>query len=218
MLQGSWSIGVFKGPSPLDLVPLERHEPRQDTRVAWPVANPVLTCASVGDSPSNFGGCWTARGSSQYGSAGLEGAYNARALQQRTIARVPCCRATAVTPALPVSPRLPATVADPFLLRRGDKLYMFYETKSTEQQKGQIGVAVSSNGGTSFQHQAVVLDLPWHLSYPFVFEYNEQVRCIPQRGEVPDAGAVSGRLSTINESRRTLKCTPPLDTAGVHAA
>lgn len=109
-------------------------------------------------------------------------------------------------------------MADPFLLRRGDKLYMFYETKSTEQQKGQIGVAVSSDGGTSFQHQAVVLDLPWHLSYPFVFEYNEQVRCIPQRGEVPDAGAASGRLSTINESRRTLKCTPPLDTAGVHAA
>lgn len=70
---------------------------------------------------------------------------------------------------------LPA-VADPFLLRRGDKLYMFYETKSTEQQKGQIGVAVSSDGGMSFQHQAVVLDLPWHLSYPFVFEHNGQVR------------------------------------------
>ncbi|KAL4451194.1 hypothetical protein ABPG77_009266 [Micractinium sp. CCAP 211/92] len=131
--EGSWSIGIFKGPSPLDLLPLERYEPRQDTHVAWPVANPVLTCASVGDSPSNF-------------------------------------------------------VADPFLLRRGDKLYMFYETKSTEQQKGQIGVAVSSDGGMSFQHQAVVLDLPWHLSYPFVFEHNGQVYMLPEASQ-------SGRLT-----------------------
>lgn len=67
-------------------------------------------------------------------------------------------------------------MADPFLLQRGADLYMFYETKSTEQQKGQIGVAVSRDGGRSFQHQAVVLDLPWHLSYPFVFEHKGQVR------------------------------------------
>lgn len=131
--EGSWSIGIFKGPSPLQLQPLELHEPRQDTSVAWPVANPVLTCASVGDSPSNF-------------------------------------------------------VADPFLLQRDQKLYMFYETKSTEQQKGQIGVAVSSDGGMTFQHQAVVLDLAWHLSYPFVFEHNGQVYMLPE-------ASGSGRLS-----------------------
>lgn len=53
--QGSWSIGIFKGPSPFELVPLEAASPRQDTAVAWPAANPVLTCASVTDAPSNFG-------------------------------------------------------------------------------------------------------------------------------------------------------------------
>lgn len=53
--QGSWSIGIFKGRSPLELQPLERYEPRQDSSAAWPVANPVLTCASVADAPSNFG-------------------------------------------------------------------------------------------------------------------------------------------------------------------
>ena len=72
-------------------------------------------------------------------------------------------------------------VADPFLLQRDQKLYMFYETKSTEQQKGQIGVAVSSDGGMTFQHQAVVLNLAWHLSYPFVFEHNGQVRPLQLR-------------------------------------
>eukprot|EP00887_Chlorella_sp_A99_P007508 scaffold2.g7508.t1 len=52
--EGSWSIGIFKGPSPFEMQPLEAASPRQDTAVAWPVANPVLTCASVTDSHSNF--------------------------------------------------------------------------------------------------------------------------------------------------------------------
>ena len=54
-LQGSWSIGIYKGRSPLQLQPLEQYEPRQDTTAAWPAANPVLTCASVSGPPSNFG-------------------------------------------------------------------------------------------------------------------------------------------------------------------
>lgn len=179
LLQGSWSIGIFKGPSPLDLLPLERYEPRQDTRVAWPVANPVLTCASVGDSPSNFGGCWQAEagGLQVPASPGERGPPCVRKLAGGVRGLPACAKPhpnSVVSPS--ASLHLPAAVADPFLLRRDDKLYMFYETKSTEQQKGQIGVAVSSDGGMSFQHQAVVLDLPWHLSYPFVFEHNGQVR------------------------------------------
>lgn len=66
-------------------------------------------------------------------------------------------------------------MADPFLLQRGDKLYLFYETKAALHGKGQIGMAISADGGLSFQHQRVVLDTPWHLSYPFVFEHKGQV-------------------------------------------
>ena len=54
-LQGAWSIGIYKGTSPFSLQPLESHEPQEQTPVAWPVANPVLTCASIGDVPSSFG-------------------------------------------------------------------------------------------------------------------------------------------------------------------
>ena len=51
--QGAWSIGVFKGSSPMALQPLELLRPRADVPGAWPVANPVLTCASVtGNGPS----------------------------------------------------------------------------------------------------------------------------------------------------------------------
>lgn len=86
--QGSWSIGIFKGRSPLELQPLERYEPRQDSSAAWPVANPVLTCASVGDAPSNFG----APG------AGAEGALPARA-------RVGGSSCSSVAEALALQPR-----------------------------------------------------------------------------------------------------------------
>lgn len=54
-VQGSWSIGLFRGPSPLNLTPIEHTVPRLDGHTAWPLANPILTCASVTDAPSNFG-------------------------------------------------------------------------------------------------------------------------------------------------------------------
>ena len=44
---------MFKGISPLALQPLELLRPRADAPGAWPVANPVLTCASItGATPS----------------------------------------------------------------------------------------------------------------------------------------------------------------------
>ena len=41
--------------------------------------------------------------------------------------------------------------------------------------QGDIGAAVSVNGGASFHHLGLVLDEPFHLSYPFVFEHNNTV-------------------------------------------
>ncbi|KAI7730048.1 hypothetical protein M8C21_019999 [Ambrosia artemisiifolia] len=53
---GSWGIGVFYGDSPFSLKPIEDMNIWDNKSAAWPVANPVLTCASVTDSgfPSNF--------------------------------------------------------------------------------------------------------------------------------------------------------------------
>jgi hypothetical protein len=105
---------------------------------------------------------------------------------------------------LPLPACLPAclpAVADPFLLQREDKLYMFYETKSAEQQKGQIGVAASEDGGRSFRHLAVVLDLPWHLSYPFVFEHEGQVGTAPhQPGQVQQQGQGQRQQQDLSRS------------------
>ncbi|EEF29466.1 transferase, transferring glycosyl groups, putative [Ricinus communis] len=54
--EGSWSIGVFYGHSPFSLKPIETMNVWKDDSAAWPVANPVITCASVSDAgfPSNF--------------------------------------------------------------------------------------------------------------------------------------------------------------------
>ncbi|XP_052184752.1 glucosamine inositolphosphorylceramide transferase 1-like [Diospyros lotus] len=54
--EGSWSIGVFYGDSPFSLKPIETVNVWRDESAAWPVANPVLTCASASDAgfPSNF--------------------------------------------------------------------------------------------------------------------------------------------------------------------
>lgn len=54
--EGSWSIGIFYGDSPFSLQPIEAANVSNDESAAWPVANPVVTCASVSDAgfPSNF--------------------------------------------------------------------------------------------------------------------------------------------------------------------
>lgn len=44
--EGTWAIGIFRGPSPLNLTPAAGMAAD---------ANPILTCASVLDPPSNFG-------------------------------------------------------------------------------------------------------------------------------------------------------------------
>ncbi|ERN01297.1 glycosyltransferase family protein 64 protein C5 [Amborella trichopoda] len=54
--EGSWSIGVYYGDNPFSLKPLELRNVWSDKGLAWPVANPVMTCALASDAgyPSNF--------------------------------------------------------------------------------------------------------------------------------------------------------------------
>lgn len=52
---------------------------------------------------------------------------------------------------------------------------MFFETKSIATMQGDIGVARSTDQGVSWEVLGIALDEEWHLSYPFVFKYNDQV-------------------------------------------
>lgn len=125
--EGSWSVGVFYGDSPFSLKPIERVNIGCDEKAAWPIANPVFTCASVSNSGfySNF-------------------------------------------------------VADPFLFAQEDALYLFFEMKNSITMQGDIGVARSIDKGATWQHLGIALDEEWHLSYPYVFDYNGQIFLMPE--------------------------------------
>lgn len=53
-----------------------------------------------------------------------------------------------------------------------------YETKSTVRHRGEIAASVSADEGFTWTSLGVVLEEPWHLSYPFVFSFQDQVRFI----------------------------------------
>jgi len=75
-----------------------------------------------------------------------------------------------------------AFVADPFMLRVKDIWYMFFEVANQKTGKGEIGLAVSENG-LAWVYQQVVLAEPFHLSYPYVFEWVGNYYMLPESHE-----------------------------------
>src|SRR5215213_9235004 len=77
-------------------------------------------------------------------------------------------------------------VADPFMLRGDDTWYMFFEVMPTSTQLGEIGLA-TSNDALTWTYQRIVLREPFHLSYPHVFEWQDNYYMLP---ETLNAGAI----------------------------
>ncbi len=92
---------------------------------------------------------------------------------------VPSC---AILSKSDISDRDAAFVADPFLIRFGEKWYLFFEIKDKKAEKGVIGMA-SSEDFVKWRYEGVVLQEAWHLSYPFVFVYENTLYMIPESGE-----------------------------------
>jgi hypothetical protein len=76
-------------------------------------------------------------------------------------------------------------VADPFMIRDGSTWYMFCEvdTIRNEGNIGKIGMA-SSSDGFSWKYERIVLEAPFHLSYPYVFQSNGNYFMIPETRSV----------------------------------
>ena len=66
-------------------------------------------------------------------------------------------------------------VADPFMLRG----YMFFEVLRKDTNKGVIGMAASENS-LDWNYQQIVLTEEFHLSYPYVFEWQNASYMIPE--------------------------------------
>lgn len=70
-------------------------------------------------------------------------------------------------------------LADPFLVREGGAYYLFFEVMNNRTHQGDIGLAASPDGWR-WHYQRIVLDEPFHLSYPCVFKYEGQYYMVPE--------------------------------------
>ena len=62
-------------------------------------------------------------------------------------------------------------IADPFMIRVDGLWHMFFEVMNDANDLGAISVAVSRDA-LNWQYKQVVLREPFHLSYPYVFQWN----------------------------------------------
>lgn len=73
-------------------------------------------------------------------------------------------------------------VADPFLYRRTEAWYIFFEVKNRATNQGDIAYAHSVDG-LQWSYGRLVLDEPHHLSYPQVFDWEGETYMLPETGE-----------------------------------
>ncbi|MDD3925216.1 MAG: hypothetical protein PHT33_00990 [bacterium] len=72
-----------------------------------------------------------------------------------------------------------ASVADPFAVRRDDGWYLFFEVVNADNGRGCIGYACSSDG-SDWRYGRIILNEPFHLSYPYVFEWDGAYYMLPE--------------------------------------
>jgi len=70
-------------------------------------------------------------------------------------------------------------VADPFMIEAKGNWYLFFEVMNARTRQGDIGLATSSDLVT-WEYKQIVLDEPFHLSYPYVFRHLDQYYMIPE--------------------------------------
>lgn len=73
-------------------------------------------------------------------------------------------------------------IADPFLYRLGDTLYLFFEVVCRDNEQGDIAYAFRRDG-QAWQYGRRIIDEPFHLSYPQVFEWEGQHYLVPESNE-----------------------------------
>jgi hypothetical protein len=70
-------------------------------------------------------------------------------------------------------------VADPFMVHENGIWYMFFEVLNAVTGLGEIGLATSPNA-TDWVYRQIVLKKPYHLSYPYVFQWQDDYYMTPE--------------------------------------
>ena len=78
-------------------------------------------------------------------------------------------------------------MADPFIVREGDDFYIFYEEMPSKLNSTWGDIAVlHSRDLQQWERIGVVLDEPFHLSFPNVFKYNGEWYMLPETGAIQE--------------------------------
>jgi hypothetical protein len=72
--------------------------------------------------------------------------------------------------------------ADPFVVFRDSLYYIFFEECPLKPKKGRISVIVMDEAG-KYTEPTRIIDRPYHLSYPFIFEWEGNLYLIPESSE-----------------------------------
>jgi hypothetical protein len=88
---------------------------------------------------------------------------------------------------LPIDGRR-AFAADPFLIEENGVLFCFFESLPYATDRGKICYVRVDGSARPAVHDAI--DLPYHLSYPFLLRHDGEILCIPEAG-------ASGRVSAF---------------------
>ena len=81
-----------------------------------------------------------------------------------------------------MSTRRHGFLADPFGVFRSGEYHFFFEDFDYVNQKGRISCVTMTKDG-EFRDFRVAMDLPFHMAYPYVFEHNGEILCIPETQE-----------------------------------
>jgi len=81
-----------------------------------------------------------------------------------------------------IAPPQGAFWADPFLLKKEGKFYLFFEEYLYHTQRGRISYAALDKNGMVGEPK-VALERPYHLSYPFIFEHLGEFYMIPETAQ-----------------------------------
>lgn len=73
--------------------------------------------------------------------------------------------------------------ADPFLFDKDGKTYLFFEDYPYAGRKGLISATTLSPDGACEYRPEVVLERPYHLSYPFLFDWQGVTYMMPETGD-----------------------------------
>lgn len=73
-------------------------------------------------------------------------------------------------------------VSDPFLVKEENTWDLFFEVYNNKTQQGDLAVATSKNTWT-WKYTKVIIDEPFHLSYPYVFKADDEYYLIPESYE-----------------------------------